>query len=148
MPRKTKLRTEADIRHLGIDLKYLRELAREAIERFFADKRFHCGGPIPQNFLFCEDSLRTVMGTTIDVATEGWAAEHIHPRLTPEVDQINTVENYDDPVVPFDVHYTLCLIQQLRNRGIPKIFQPGMMLLYYKFCKGFPIPDPPKRILL
>jgi hypothetical protein len=147
MPRKTKLRTEADISNLGINLKDLRALAQASIQVFFADKKYHCGGPIPKAMLICEESIRTVLGTTIEAAMD-YEEKFIYPHLRCEKDQLHKSRGWHDPSVPFNVHYTLLLIQELRDKGIPKCFQFGMILLYYKFCKGLEIPEAPTKILL
>jgi hypothetical protein len=147
MPRKIKLRTESNIQELGIDLEVLKQLAHESIDTFFKDKTFHCGGTIPQGMLHSPDSVKTVMGTTSE-ACSNYEKDHIYPLLYMAKDQIIKTVPYKSRSVPFQVHYTLRLIQNLRDCGIPKCLQFGLILLYYKFCKGFKIPDPPEKILL
>jgi hypothetical protein len=147
MPKRIKLRTESDVKELGLDIKELKELARFNIESFFADKSYHCGGPIPQSILLSDDSVMTVLGTTVDLWRE-WEEREIYPLLRIERDQINDRTSYHNRSVSFPVHYTLRLVQNLRDHNVPKRLQFGMMLLYYNFCKGFKIPDPPTKILL
>jgi hypothetical protein len=147
MPKRIKLRTELDIKELGVDLEELKASARLSIEEFFSDKLFHCGGPIPECLLLSDDSVMTVLGTTVD-AWRKWEEEKIYPLLRIERDQINERTSYHNRSVSFNVHYTLRLIDNLRDHGIPKHHRFGMMLLYYKFCKGFQIPPAPATVLL
>jgi hypothetical protein len=147
MPRKIKLRTESDVEEMGVDLEEWKKWAAKSIEGFFKDKKYHCGGRIPPHLLLSEDNIKTVMGTTIETLSK-WEEHHIYPRLYVEKDQISKRDVWTSELVSFGVYYTIQLIHNLCRLGIPKQFQFGMMLLYYKFCKGFEIPPPPDRILL
>lgn len=147
MPKKTQLYTQDEVSELDIDFEGMKKWAGECIEKFFADKRFHCGGPIPQNLLVTPENVMTVMGTSSEACSQ-FEDKYIYPLLKIEKDQMHDQHTYSCRGVPFQVHYTLRLIQNLRDKDIPKRFQFGMILLYYKLCKGFKIPDPPEKIIL
>lgn len=114
----------------------LKKLAEDSIRSFFGNKNWFCGGPIPESELHSDWAVKTVLRTHFDDS----AFDHIHNEC---LNRIPADPNYNDPSVPWSVHTLLGLLADLKSRGISKDFQPGLLLLYFKFCKGFKIPPPP-----
>jgi hypothetical protein len=113
-----------------------RELAKACIEVFFAEKSWFCGGSIPRRELISEFSITTVLRTQYDDRCFGF----IHSECLP---RIPNIEGHDNLTVSWEVHCLLQLIDELQKMHVPKELQPGLLLLYFKFCKGVKIPPPP-----
>lgn len=114
---------------------YIQLLERDArtyIERFFADKTWHCGGPIPLNQLYSEQSVHIVMSTEF-----GEGIDICYKVLK----QCPPPSDFDHRLINWDTYCMINLITEIRSYGIPKPLQSGMMLLYLKFCKGYRVPE-------
>lgn len=101
----------------------LEKAARFFILKFFSERRFHCGGTIPQNKLLSQSSINIVLSTSF---CDG-------------VDECYTVvpkSTFEEQLANF-----LSLFAEVKAAGIPKKLQTGIMLLYYRFCKGFKVED-------
>lgn len=114
-------------------IKALEEQAKGYIGQFFANKKFHCGGPIPKNYLYSEQSINLVLSTEfckgVDLCYEALTT-------------VRAPKNHDEEeTVPWDIYMVLNLIAEVRAMQIPKDFQAGIMLLYLKLCKGARMPE-------
>lgn len=109
-----------------------RAIVSGCIKNFFAYKSGPDGGPLPPRELGSEASVRTVMLTPFDDDT----FELIHERCLPSVPRQDW---YRETTVSWGVHVLLGLLDEMKSLGIPKEFQPGMLLLYFKFCNGVDI---------
>lgn len=136
MPRRPKRNCEDNPLEKGTHAPDLRQLARSAIKDFLQDKERHSGGNISQTELYSDDSIKTVLRTQFDDATFEYIHENCLSRIPPS-------KKYRDATVPWPVHVLLGLLTELKYLQIPKELQPGLLLLYFKFCKGFDIPPPP-----
>lgn len=114
----------------------LKKSAEEAVQDFFRNKSWYCGGPIPEEELESDRVIQTVMRTQFDDA----AFDYIHNRCLVKIPEDPL---YSDPSVPWTVHTLLGLITELKALGIAKDLQPGLLLLYFKLCRGVEIPPPP-----
>ena len=114
----------------------LRKFADNCIHFFFNEKGYHIGGPIPECELTTEFAQKTVLHTQFDDRCFDFLHEVCLPLFPVDPE-------YDEPPVPWTVHKLLGLIADLKNLEIPKEFQPGLLLLYFKFCHGVEIPPPP-----
>lgn len=114
----------------------LRCLAKEFIKRFFVNKNWYCGGPIPEAELTSDWAVQTVLLTPF----EDKIFDYIHSEC---LSNIPSDPNYSNPGVPWSIHVLLDLINDLRSLDIAKDFQPGLLLLYFKFCRGIEIPEHP-----
>ena len=134
MPRRSKRGEEGDFEK-GAFAADFETLAVDALETFFRDKSWYCGGPIPDSELLSDFSLKTVLRTKID---DRWQdiVHNGYEQLTPDPD-------YDDPTVPWSIHRLLGVLDEVRSKGITQDFHAGLALLYLKFCEGVQIPPPP-----
>ena len=114
----------------------LKTLAEEAIRDFFGNKNWYCGGPIPEEELEADWVVKTVLRTRFDDET----FDYIHDECLVKIPED---PKYSDPSVPWTVHTLLNLLKDLRSYGISQDFQPGLLLLYFKLCRGIEIPPPP-----
>lgn len=129
MPRKPKRNCEQNPYEKGTHVQDLKELAQKSIESFFDKKSWFIGGPIPQKILFSEDSIKTVLRTPFDDET----FKFIHNKC------LTTVKkpfSYTEKTVPWSVTFLIKLINEMKSLGLPKELQPGLLLLYFEFCKG------------
>jgi hypothetical protein len=136
MPRRKRKDCKENPFETGDHASDLRKLAVDCISEYFQDKRFFCGGDIPQRDLFSEHSVKTVLRTQLDDR----CFDFIHAECLPMVRQPKT---YSDPTVPWNIHYLLSLLADLQSRQLPKEYFPGLLLLYFKFCHGSEIMEPP-----
>lgn len=113
----------------------IKKFAIDCILTYFEDKHWYIGGKIPESELLSKDSIKTVLKTQFDEETFSF----IHEVCLPKIAQ--------DPTYKESIPWTIvCLISMLSEMGrlcIPKYCQPGIILLYFKFCKGVKIPNPP-----
>ena len=136
MPRKAKRDREGNLFEKGENAPNLEKLATECINLIFGDKSWFCGGPIPERELLANSSVKTVLRTQYDAC----CFDFIHDECLPLIPDI---EGWDNVTVPWTVHNLLLLFHELGEKGIPPEFRPGLLLLYFKFCKGVKIPPPP-----
>ena len=136
MPRRAKRDCESNPLEKGLHAPDLKALAIESIKAFLHGREHHSGGTIPEKELYSDSSLKTVLRTQFDDKT----FEYIHKRC---LSQIPRDPSYRETTVPWNVHYLLGLLKELKGLTLPKDFQPGLLLLFFKFCKGFEIPPPP-----
>lgn len=113
----------------------LRKMALEGIKSFFADKSWFVGGPIPECELLSDLSIDTVLKTPFD----GDIFNFIHEECLKKVPQ---PKSFIDEGVPWTVSFLIKMFSDMKKLGLPKDFQPGFTLLYFKFCKGVKIPEP------
>ncbi len=114
----------------------LRKLAEESIRDFFGNKSWYCGGPIPEEELESDWAVKIVLRTQFD----DFAFDYIHNECLIKIPQDS---KYSDPSVPWTVYTLLGLLGELESYGISKDFFPGLLFLYFKFCRGIEIPPPP-----
>jgi hypothetical protein len=120
----------------GLHAKDIGEFAQDCILAYFKDKDWFCGGPIPQRELTAETSIKTVLRTRFDDRCFNF----IHEECLPTIPNLT---DWSQVGVSWEVHCLLELLEDMRACWIPKEFQPGMVLLYFKFCKGVKILPPP-----
>ena len=136
MPRRPKRNCEQNPLEKGSHSVDLKELAIHALKSFFEQKSWFIGGPIPQKELLSEESIKTILRTPFDDATFTFLHEHCLIRV-PQPD------SYTEKSVPWTVAFLISLLGEMKALGLPKDFQPGLALLYFKFCKGLKVPPPP-----
>jgi hypothetical protein len=136
MPRRPKRNCRENPMEKGIHAFDLKESVINGLKQFLGGKLGHDGNPIPKEELYSENSCKTVLRTPFDDETFNF----IHDEC---LTLIPAKDWYKETTVPWTVHYLLGLLNELKSLQIPKEFQPGFLLLYFKFCKGFTIPPPP-----
>ena len=114
----------------------LKNVAVEGIRNFFKDKSWFAGGSIPECEIESDDSVDLVLRTPFNEETFSF----IHNNCLPKVP---CPKNFVDQGVPWSVAYLIKLLADLKRCSIPKDFQPGFVLLYFKLCKGVKVIPPP-----
>lgn len=116
---------------------------RDSILRFFQDKTQVCGGPIPKASLLSDKSINLVRRTSLDAAFT-----FMYRQLIP---QLPVPDDYEDATLPWDVHYAIGIMRDAQRRWLPRPHIPGLMLLYFVFCKGlavpYPVPEPVDSVI-
>jgi len=136
MSRKPRRETLDDSLQKGEYADDLRKFANNLTQLFFKGRRHFNGGAILQSEMISEFSQKTVLQTQFDDRCFDFLHEDCLPLIpvNPE---------YNESTVPWTVHSLIGLLSELKRLDIPKEFQPGLLLLYFKFCYGVQIPPPP-----
>lgn len=117
----------------GIDL---RNAVLDNIKDFFETKSWFVGGPIPECELLADSGVDLVLRTPFNEET----FQFIHEKCLPRVP---CPRNFIDQGVPWSVTFLIKLLNEMKSYNIPKDFQPGFVLLFFKLCKGVNVPAPP-----
>lgn len=136
MPKRERRNCENNPLEKGCHAPDQRKSAIECIQTFFRNKNWYLGGPIPERELLTEVSVKTVLRFQFDDETFNYIHDRCLSRLTQPRD-------YTEPTVPWTVSFLIGLLREMNRAHIPKDFQPGMLLLYFKFCEGNEVPPPP-----
>ncbi len=110
----------------------LRQLALYSIKFFLEDKKDQFNEKLDINRLLTNDNVKIVLRTQFDDDTFLFIHDNCLSKIPKD-------QNYRDNSVPWNVHYLLGLLADLKMRQLPKEFQPGLILLYFKYCKGLEI---------
>lgn len=130
MGRKSKKELVREVEETGQFSKDVAKLARACIRSYFKSKSV----PKPAG-LYSRHSVQTLLRTDFENGFD-YAHNHLLNRLSPPPD-------WNEPTVSWQVYCLLKLLEDMRAHSVPRQFQPGMTLLFFKFCKGCEIPDPP-----
>lgn len=114
----------------------VQKAAADCIRRYFKDRPYFCGGKIPVCEIESDLNVKVVRRNIFDERCFDFVHEHCLPLIPVDPD-------YDEPTIPWSVHNLLLVLEEMRSFHIPKEFQPGMVLLYFKLCMGVDIPSPP-----
>lgn len=115
----------------------MRHLAVESIRVFFKNKKYFCGGEIPESELFSEYSIKTLLRTNLDERCLTFLHEECLPCIPEDPDY------KEDGTVSWQTHCLLNLLKELASYQLPKDYFGGLLFLYFKFCYGVKILDPP-----
>lgn len=113
----------------GENAELLRNLATLSIKRFFSDKKYFCGGPVPECLLYSENSILLVMRTQNNDSN----FEFIHRNC---LDKLPENKQFSSDPIPWSIRFLITLMSDLKKKSIPYPYHAGMLLLYFKFCKG------------
>ena len=105
--------------------------AGNAICSFFKDKTDPQGKPFEVARLQTDENVEIVLRTKFDDPT----FDFIHKCLA----RIPKPRSYKETNLSWTVHNLLSLINDLKAKRLLKEFQPGLLILYLKLCKGFDI---------
>jgi hypothetical protein len=105
-------------------------IAKDAIQRFFGDKKMKIGGRIPDRLLFKPKHVEMVLDLELtDAVDKVYAAMGDDP---PEFVQ-------DKKTILPSTERVIAALDQVAGRAIAKRFAPGIMYLYFKYCEGLPL---------
>jgi len=108
-------------------------LVKQNISDFFAPKQYFCGGSIPHTLLYSQESVDLVLKTPFNQGVH-YCQEVIVPQLPkPEKEIVSGVD--------WDIFLMLELIQDAKTAKVPIDYQAGLILLYFKFCRGCSMVD-------
>jgi len=97
---------------------------------FFKDKAMYCGGPVPKRLLQSEDYMTLVLNTDVE-----YGAKTAYAALQRAEHQV-TWETDDAVTVPREVKFVISILNHCKTLDIPKVFAPGLMLMYLEICEG------------
>ncbi len=72
------------------------------------------------------------MKTPFDDQTFDFIHENCLEKLIPD-------PNHNNDIIPWTVAFLIKLMRRMQALEIPKEFMPGMILLYFKLCRGLEI---------
>ena len=124
-----KLRKASDIESLYYEDQ--KESAKESLKDFFCHKRV----VVPREMILSDYAVSTLMNTSFEEGLD-YAHTHLLPRIPRD-------PRFHDPTMKWEVHNLLKLLVDMQSRHIPIIHHPGLTLLFFRFCKGWSIPEPP-----
>ena len=130
MGRKSKQELAREIEEVSLFRKDVANLAKQCIRNYFKSKYV-----LNTDDLFSTHSIQTLLRTDFERGFD-YAHSHLLCRLSVPPD-------WNDPTLSWQVFCLLKLLEEMRSLDIPTMFHPGMILLFFKFCKGWEIPDPP-----
>lgn len=136
MSRKRRKDSEENPFEKGEHAVDMRQLAIDSLQSFFKNKKLHSGGEIPQYQLLSEYSILMLLRTQLDDR----CLDFIHEECLP---LIPVDPNYNEVSVPWTVYSLLCLLRELASHQLPKDYFAGLLMLYFKFCYGVKVLDPP-----
>lgn len=116
---------------LGKLFKELEKSVQRWIADFFEDKEFHCGGSIPRSLILSEEAVEMVIGTDFLEGTDV---------VLEVLRRVPMPFGFNEQLIDWDVHNYLRINKMVRQKGVPKPFQAGIMLLYLKVCEGRSLP--------
>lgn len=117
--------------YVGSFVDDVRTLARDYVERFFADKRMACGGRIPKYLLHNERRISMVMNYTISIGVD-----QAYKALEPLLSEAEQEEARRTGEATSDIKLVNETLNLLARSGIPQQFAGGMLLLYLEFVEG------------
>ena len=112
----------------------IEKIAIDSISSFFANKKWFVGGKIPHCELYSNSSVKTVLRGKFDDTT----FDFIHNEC---LTRIPKPKDFKVTKIHWTVTFLLKLLNEMKQLGLPKDFQPGLLLLYFKFCKGIRVPS-------
>lgn len=136
MPRKAKRDTEENPLEKGVHADDVKDSAVQCIRRFFCGRKSLDGRDVCLKELITDENVKRVLRTQFDDQT----FDHIHNHCLPTIPKSR---KYHDPTLTWEVHCLLRLLGRMRKLRIPKEFQPGLLLLYFKHCRSLEIPPLP-----
>lgn len=133
MARKPKIKRTDDKNAFVSDI---RSEAVRYIRMYFNGRRRLDGSTVQVANVMDDKSINIVTRSGFDNRTFDFIHEFCLPTIKRNAD-------YKNMTVPWTVHCLLKIIRELCSLGIPKEFQPGMILLYFRECRDIDIPPPP-----
>lgn len=124
------LAAREDAKQREIEKIKAREDAKESILRFFADKDYYGGGPIPESELLCNKNLDFL--TTTDWGT---GYELAFSKLKIANKQVGD-DPKTDKMIQDGVKKCLGIIEECNKLKIPTAYVTGIINLYLQYCEG------------
>lgn len=110
----------------------LKNSVKTGIEKFFSDKFDPEGNLLSIQELITDQNIHLVISTPFDDPT----FDFIHEEC---LSKLSKPKNYRNTNISWPVYKLLELLGNLKDCNIIKEHQPGMLLLYFKFCLGVEI---------
>lgn len=108
---------------LGRMERMLRRSAVQCLQRYFADKSMHCGGAIPQTHLFSDKNISLLIDTDFGLGVKA-CYDVLGSR----------------GLGRSEIAFVVRKIADLNKHEVPKAFQPGMILIFLRYCMGYQWP--------
>jgi hypothetical protein len=111
----------------------LKKLACDNLLLFFENKISDSGEKISKEELLYEENINILLNTCFDSKT----FDFIHDYC---LISISKPCNYKEKI-PWTVNFLIKLLEEMIFFKVPKELHSGLILLYFKFCKGIKIPN-------
>lgn len=103
----------------------IKEIIKDNIRLFFADKKYYIGGPIPEHYFTSEKYIDIVSFTSISEAA-----------LTVHAHFIGRKPKFKTKILDFPTELIISVINECHILGIKPPFCPGIILMYLEICEG------------
>ena len=114
----------------GMAVEEVIDFAKGVIRSYFADKRYHCGGKIPDHILTAKKRVSLVLDCTFDMAMN-IAYEALEEELT-DADHAHIKAGGVSP----DIKDVINVLSDLSSRSVPQELSNGMLVLYLELVMG------------
>jgi hypothetical protein len=108
-------------------------LVKYYIDLWFDDRDMCCGGPIPSKMLYSPTNITQILNTDICDGVD--RAYEAFERFSYVNDEFEIVSLYEGGIGQ-DISIVLNFLCESAKRGIPKVFQGGLLLMYLDICFG------------
>lgn len=105
----------------------IKRIISEEMKKFFADKRYYIGGPIPDAVFTSAKYVKMLAFTDM---TQASLAVHAHYE-----DERRRVKRSFE-LLEFHTEVIISVIQECNDLEIPPCFCPGLILMYFEICEG------------
>lgn len=121
---------EEPVVHVGLTADEIIAFAQNIIFDYFRDKKFHCGGPIPERMLQSPKRINLVLDCTFERALDiAYAA--LEEELSSE-DHMLIAHGGVSP----DIKVVVSIMDDLAYQGVPQELSSGLLVLFLELCAG------------
>lgn len=136
MSRKPKLVFDQNISHNKQDDFFdLSHYAEDILKIYFNNKKDYFGKKLDIKQFNLKNDILTLIKTPFDDFT----FDFVHKKCLPCIPK---PIYFLDEGIPWPVVFLIKLLEDMKKLNLPKEFHPGLILLYFKYCKGVDIPNP------
>lgn len=125
-----KIQDEEETKVTGLSRDEITDFAKLAIQNYFANKPYYCGGPIPPHLLTARKRVDLVLDCTFDKAMT-IAYEALEEGLTDD-----DYEYIDAGGVSPDIKNAISVLHGMARAGVPQELSNGMLILHLELVQG------------
>ena len=115
----------------GDFLEDITSLVRDYIVQFFQDKEMYCGGPVPRHMMLSDAYISLVMNTRIDKGVG-----LVYDAMENSGQYLGEAAAGD---IPDDIRKVLQVLHECEQKGIPKPFATGILVMYMELVEGLEV---------
>lgn len=114
-----------------------RKKAQECMEKFFNNKEYFCGGPIPKHKLYNKRMYDLVIHTDSETGIDFfYSILEKNKKEDGNIHLYNRIIKTKEKGVSGEIRFYLSLLKECASLKIDKLFRGGIILLYLSLCEG------------